>query len=264
MIERALQQIGLTAGEIRVYIALLETGSTTTGELTKKSRISGSKIYEVLDRLIAKGLANSTTKNGVKRFEAARPERLLDYLEEKQSTIQEEKQEVQKIIPELILRQQSAQKGDVRVFTGWEGLKTGAADILHTLGKGDEYLSMGLTAQPKSWENYFNRWQDLRAKKGIIYKHLINIKYKQLYIQRKQLRHSEFRFLPISLEMPTSTEIYKNKVIINIMTPESPMAIMIESEEVAKSFRKYFYVMWGIAEKPGKRNRKEDKCNQYA
>src|SRR3989344_475286 len=103
MIEQALQRIGLTDGEIKIYLALLELGSTSTGKLTKKSGISGSKVYEVLDRLMNKGLANFIIKNGVKYFEAARPERLLDHLSEKESEIEKEKAEVQKIIPELIL-----------------------------------------------------------------------------------------------------------------------------------------------------------------
>ncbi len=48
----ALSKIGLTEGETTVYLALLELGSSTTWNITKKSGISGSKVYEVLDRLI--------------------------------------------------------------------------------------------------------------------------------------------------------------------------------------------------------------------
>ena len=103
---------------------------------------------------------------------------------------------------------------------------------------------MGLSAQPEAWERYFNKRQEIRAKKGIIQKHLLNERYRSLYDKRKKLPHTEFRFLPKELEMPTSTEIYKEKVIIFVMTPESPLAIMVESPEVATSFRKYFQVMW--------------------
>ena len=83
MIKGALQQIGLTDGEIRVYLALLELGSTSTGKITKDSGISGSKVYEVLDRLMHKGLATYVIKNGVKYFAPTQPEKILDYLDEK-------------------------------------------------------------------------------------------------------------------------------------------------------------------------------------
>jgi sugar-specific transcriptional regulator TrmB len=247
MVESALKKIGLTDGEIKAYLALLEVGPSSIGKIIKKSKVSGSKAYEVLDRLMGKGLVSSITKNNVKHFEAASPEKILDYLEEKKQDIDVEKVEVQKIIPDLILKQKSTKKSEVRVFTGWEGMKTAEEDILGSLEKGDEWVSMGLTWQPKEWEIYFNKKQIERAEKGIIHKHLLNKKYKSLYETRKHLPHTEFRFLSEQMEMPTSTEVYKNKVAIFIVIKENPMVIIIENENVANSFRKYFYVMWKMA-----------------
>lgn len=244
MMRNALRRIGLTEGEINVYLALLELGVCTTGKITQKSGVSGSKVYEVLDRLEKKGLASSVVKNEVKQFEAAHPERILDYIEEKEKLIEKEKTDVKKIIPELILKQKFAKKSSAKIFTGFDGIKTTNEDIIKSLDRGEEWLSMGLTEQPKAWEIYFNKRQEVRAKKGIIQKHLLNVKYKSLFERRKRLAHTEFRFLPEEFETPTSTEIYKNKVVIMILLQESPMAIMIESEAVANSFRKYFYALW--------------------
>lgn len=244
MIKSALKQIGLTDGEIKVYLALLELGSSATGKITKKSNVSGSKVYEVLERLIQKGLASFVNKNGIKYFEATSPERILDYLEEKENRLTEDRNTIQKIIPELILKTKNTQKSEVRVFTGWEGLKTANEDIINSLKKGEEWLSMGLTEQPESWEIYFNKKQEKRAKKGIMQRHLLNKKYSSLYKQRKKLSHTKFKFLPEELEMPTSTEIYKNKVIIMILVQSSPMAIMIENKSVANSFKIYFNHLW--------------------
>ena len=47
-----LEKIGLKKSEIKVYLTLLELGSTKTGELTTKSKVSRSKIYEILEKLI--------------------------------------------------------------------------------------------------------------------------------------------------------------------------------------------------------------------
>lgn len=244
MIKQALQRIGFTNGEIRTYIALLELGSTSTGPLIKKSRISGSKIYEVLDRLQEKGLASSVIKNNVKHFEATAPDKILDYLDEKGKELEKEKTAIRKIIPELTTKQKSGQKSETKVYTGFEGLKTVNEDIIRTLRKGEEWLSMGLTEQPRAWEIHFTHRQKERARKGIKHKHLLNEKYKSLYKKRKKLPHTEYRFLPKEFEMPTSTEIYNNKVAIMILTKENPMAIQIESKEAAASFRKYFYALW--------------------
>lgn len=249
MMKEILRKIGLTEGEIKVYIALLELGSSSTGKITKKSGISGSKVYEVLDRLAIKGLIGAITKNGVKYFEASSPTKILEYLEEKKENIEKEKKEILKIMPDLILKKQNAPKTEVKVYTGFEGLKTANEDITNSLKKGEEWLSMGLTEQPKQWENYFNKKQVKRAKKGIVHKHILNEKYKSLYQKRKRLKNTEFRFLSKEFEMPTSTEIYNNKVIIMLIVPTNPMAIMIESKEIAESFRKYFGLLWKIAKK---------------
>ncbi len=249
MIESTLKKIGLTDGEIKVYLALLELGSSTTWNITKKSRISGSKVYEVLERLSNKGLASSLNKNGVKYFEASSPEKIISYLEEKESELKEEKTEIKKIIPDLILKQKNSSKSDVKVFTGFEGLKTAEEDILNSLKKGEEWLSMGLSDQPESWEIYFNKKHEERAKKGIVHKHLLNEKYKSLYHKRKHLVFTDFRFLSREMEMPTSIEIYKNKVCVMILTPKNPLAIIIENKETADSFRKYFNLLWKSAKK---------------
>lgn len=249
MIKSALRKIGLTDGEIRVYLSLLELGASSTGAIIKKSKVSGSKVYEVLERLAEKGLVNMTIKNNVKYFESASPERILEYLEEKKEHIDKEKEEIQQIIPQLILKQQNQPKSEVKVYVGWEGMKTANEDIINTLKKGEEWLEMGLSEQPKSWEIYFNKKQKVRAKKGIIHKSIINEQYRALYRARKNLPHTEFRFLPKNLKMPISTEIYANKVSIFILLQESPTTIIIESKAVADSFRKYFYLLWKTSKK---------------
>lgn len=244
MVKQALKQIGLTDGEIKVYLALLELGFSTTGKITKKSNISGSKVYEVLERLIQKGMVSFVIKNNIKYFEVTSPKRIIDYLEEKESHIIAEKNSIEKIIPELILKTKSAQKSEVKVFTSWEGLKTVNEDIINSLNRGEEWLSMGLTEQPEPWEIYFNKRQEARAKKGILHKHLINKKYKSLCEQRKRLPYTKVRFLSEEFEMPMSTEIYKNKVVIMVLLENAPMAMMIENKAVAKSFKIYFNHLW--------------------
>lgn len=254
MIKPALQKIGLTDGEIRVYLALLELGSSSTGKITKKSGISGSKVYEVLDRLAQKGLVSFTIKNEVRHFEAASPNRILGYLDERKSEIDQEKAEILAVIPQLILKQQNAPSSHAKIYTGWEGMKTVNEDIITALTKGEEWLEMGLSTQPKQWENYFNKKQNIRAQKGIIHKSILSQEYQTLYKARKDLPNTFYRFLPKGLAMPISTEIYKNKVAIFILLQEDPLVILIESEVVAEGFRKYFNLLWDASEEPKRKS----------
>src|SRR3989344_3052406 len=92
-----LEEIGLTKSEIKVYLALLELGSSTTGPIVDKSGASSSKMYEILERLIQKGLAGYVIKSGTKYFEAADPKRLFDYLKEKKNKLDQQEKDLQQI-----------------------------------------------------------------------------------------------------------------------------------------------------------------------
>lgn len=251
MIESALEKIGLTDGEIKVYVALINIGLSTTGTIVNRSKVSSSKVYEILERLISKGLVSSINRNGVRHFEATPAQRILNYLDEKEEGIKKEKDEIKKIIPQILTRQALAHKSDVKVFMGFDGLKTANEDIIQSLKKGDEWLSLpiGVVDIPEHWLVYFNKRQQVRIKNGAIEKIIINKKWVSLYESRKNWKNTKIRFIEGDLDLPTSTDIYKNKVVIFILSKESPMAIMIENKFVAESFKQYFHNLWSQAKK---------------
>ena len=57
--KKALESVGLTKYEIEVYLTLLNSGSLTAIELSKKSGVPYSRIYEVTERLEKKGWVRS-------------------------------------------------------------------------------------------------------------------------------------------------------------------------------------------------------------
>ena len=50
-----LEDIGLTNAEIKVYLALLELGSSTAGPILEKSKLQNSVVHMTLNKLIDKG-----------------------------------------------------------------------------------------------------------------------------------------------------------------------------------------------------------------
>ena len=51
-----LEDLGLTQAEIKVYIALLELGSSSAGQILEKSGLQNSVVHRALNSLIEKGL----------------------------------------------------------------------------------------------------------------------------------------------------------------------------------------------------------------
>ncbi len=65
---KSLEKIGLTSYEIRTYSSFLKTGQLTASDLSQKSGVPYSKIYEVLGTLEEKGWIGSDDSRPTKYF----------------------------------------------------------------------------------------------------------------------------------------------------------------------------------------------------
>ncbi|MCE1165952.1 MAG: hypothetical protein LWX07_11190 [Bacteroidetes bacterium] len=71
------QELGLTERESKVYITLLSKKAFTSSELQKTAGIPRTKIYEVLFKLIDKGICVERRAGKVKYYEAVEPKKAL-------------------------------------------------------------------------------------------------------------------------------------------------------------------------------------------
>ncbi|MFA6398795.1 MAG: helix-turn-helix domain-containing protein, partial [archaeon] len=63
-----LEKIGLSKGEIKVFLALNRLGESTVGKIVSESEVSKSKVYDILEKLIRKGLAGYIVREDTKYF----------------------------------------------------------------------------------------------------------------------------------------------------------------------------------------------------
>ncbi len=89
-----LQQIGLTLREAEIYVALLQKKDFTSHELARFTTITRTKIYEILQSLVRKGVCNESYRDGLKVFKGIKPDLALqniimhfeDEMEQKKKT----------------------------------------------------------------------------------------------------------------------------------------------------------------------------------
>jgi HTH-type transcriptional regulator, sugar sensing transcriptional regulator len=101
-----LQQIGLTPREAEVYMALLQKKDFTAPELTKITTITRTKIYEILQNLVRKGVCNESYRDGLKVYKGIKPQVALqniimnyeNEMEQKKNTAVEVMKEVATIL----------------------------------------------------------------------------------------------------------------------------------------------------------------------
>jgi len=240
-----LREIGLTEGEIKVYLALLKIGSSTSGPITDESGVSRSKIYHVLDKLMKKGLASYITKEKTKFYQAAEPKKILDYIDEKEKKLAQNKGVVEKLLPELVLQQAMAKKSEINVYSGLKGMITAHEHTYLKLKKGEFYYYLGIYAyQPKEHHFYWQRDHKRREKVGINCRLIFNADTDPKVLKnRNNFKGCEARFMPTDIKTPSGILIYKDTTTIIIQHP-SVISIEIINQEVADSFMAYAEEYW--------------------
>jgi sugar-specific transcriptional regulator TrmB len=68
-----LQEIGLSKREAEVYLALLQKKEFTAPDIAKITTITRTKVYEILQNLVKKGLCNESYKDAVKVYRGVDP-----------------------------------------------------------------------------------------------------------------------------------------------------------------------------------------------
>ncbi len=238
--KKVLEQAGLSGNEVKVYYTLLNLGSALAGEITKKSGVNRTNVYDSLERLIEKGLVSFVIQSNRKYFEAANPEKIVKYLEEKERGIQRKRKQIERILPELTRRRKlSKEPQEATIYKGKKGLKSVAEDVLNA----KELLAFGAEGKfTELFTHYFQQWHLKREKRRIPVKIIFNEK-KRRTKSKLNYQYLHMKFNSTLQETPSTTWIYGDKVAI-IVWSEQPIATVIRSAEVAHSYAQFFEVMW--------------------
>lgn len=102
-IKNALQEFGLSETEAQVYILLLRLGKTGAGTIAKELDFPRATTYQILERLLDKGVALKTDRGNVLSYSAEEPEHLLSLLRKKEEDIDKQKNIIKTILPDLLL-----------------------------------------------------------------------------------------------------------------------------------------------------------------
>ncbi len=237
-----LEDIGLTNGEIKVYLALLELGETTAGPVKKKTKLQNSVVHLCLGNLLDKGLISYVEKGKRRYYTATEPDKLLGFLDEKRRRLQD-------LLPELIKKQKEKSKYKVNIYEGRKGLKAIHEDILNELKQGEEFFVLGAPKEAnEEFEPYFIDFHKRRIKLGIKLRIIYKQEAKKYAKKRKEMQFSKIKYLPDNLTSPVWTTIYKNKTILFVVG-DILLGIVIENNSITKNFKEYFELLWKLAKR---------------
>jgi len=250
-----LQELGLTDGEARVYVALLEVGKSTVGPIIKKSKISPSKVYDVLSRLVKKGIVTSVIGGKTRFYRALPPKRLkilIDDLGELYNNQLEHREKVlESVIPVLEFQLKGDQNEYAEILEGVRGIKTFFEMLMEELKPGETGFVLGYTKYAgELFDEYFIDYNERLRKKGI--KARVIFEYDAWFRKKRTGRpHADYRYLPKTVKASAFIGIYHDKIGIMIVTEKQKLCILISNQEIADSYKQYFEFMWKQSINPG-------------
>jgi sugar-specific transcriptional regulator TrmB len=243
--ETALQRIGLTKNEVKIYLTILKAGPILAGEITNRSGIHRRNVYDSIERLKEKKLVGFVIKDNKKYFQINHPNKFLDLLEEKKSNIKNQEDVIKSLLPQLIsLKNVSEVKNRITVFEGKKGLITILEDVIQT---GQENCVLVTTKVPNYLQAYLKKFHKKRIKVKVFDKIILNNQELKRAQALNKMPHTESRVLSKTHDSPLALNIYDNKIGLLIFS-EQPIGILIEDKQVASSFRKHFSSLWDMAE----------------
>jgi HTH-type transcriptional regulator, sugar sensing transcriptional regulator len=244
-----LRKIGLTEGEIRVYSALLSLGSSKTGKIMKKSGISSSKIYLILEKLIHKGLVSYISKNNVKHFQITNPKTILDYVDKEKQELDRTKEQINILVPEITSQMKKEEEESAQIYKGVKGIRVAYFNILNDLKKGEEYCFFAISleeAKDKQVMEFISNFHKKRVEKGIRVRVISGTEIEELY-QQKHTLGKYYKIKHHKLTLPVGVVIGKDRIINMFFGTSEPTAHEIISKEIAKKYQNFFDKIWKIA-----------------
>lgn len=235
MNKKILEKAGLSNGEIEVYIALLKLGNSLVSKISQETGLHRTNIYDTLEKLKEKGLVSYVIKENRKYFSASNPDKLIDYIKEREL-------EIKKILPELKnYTTFSRSQCFVEIYKGKEGLKTVLKCILkekhnYIVFEEEGYIEKVL---PHFYPQFNKQMNKEKIKVQVLTKNKNRIAQRSLM---------EIRTLPKFLSFPSATAVYADNVAIFVWD-EPYHAILIRSKQVAQGYRSFFSQLWSIAKK---------------
>lgn len=241
-IEELLKQIGLTELEARSYLALIEAGTITAGELAKKLAVQRSTMYYILENLQKRGFVAFALKGKRKLFQASNP-----HILEQQA--HDTYEQIKAAIPLLMPAKNLAEKDEAILFTGYKGLQAAYEQMLSESKAGEEMLVLGARGgedvSRKTYRNFYQNFNLRRIKRKIKMRVIMNSelrskigKYYQNLSKTKVKYLKQHTLAPIVI-FPTAVAIVQWK--------EEPSLFLLRGSLVKESFKQFFETLWKVA-----------------
>ena len=170
-IGRVLEKIGLHKNERAIYLDLIKSKVSSASEISKRTRIHRTNVYDALNKLISIGFISESKHLKKKLFKAVEPEKIKNYV----SQLQDEVSEVVKNIKHIknLAHSDSSDHNDVFMGAGRFAARNALTDILG-INKPIYVIGASSTSADIIGIGFLNQFHKDRIKRKIPMKQIYN------------------------------------------------------------------------------------------
>ena len=244
MNQQILEELGLSPNEAKIYETLIERGESSISDIAVNSKIHRRNAYDVMQRLINKGLCFQIFSAGENTYSAVDPDKLTELLAEKQ-------EKLTGMLPGLKKKfHASFAAEEAYIYRGREGQKNIFRDMLR-VGEDSYFIgAKGGWFEPHIETARIAFFKEANRKK---------IKFIQLFDHDIKSKMPDFphhfpgdltyRFLPQKYSTNSAIHIFGDYVITYTglslgKVDDNVVFFVIHSKSLAESYRTWFQYMW--------------------
>lgn len=243
MISDTLKKIGFNDDEINVYLNLLEKSPTSVRLIASDTGIGRGTVFNILKKFITQGLASYYQRGKGKLFAAEDPEKLTVLLQRQEKALNEQRAEVNSVIPELrSLFSAHSNRPKIKYYEGTKEVSEMLRDVLLVVAqeKDKEYFVYSTKGKRQIIYKDFPDFSEQRIKAGI--------KVKVVAIgPGGELRGlDERKWLSEKAGEDSSyMVIYGNKIsFVTLDAKGQPLGVIIEDRASAETQKLIFRRLW--------------------
>ena len=235
-----LKELDLSDGQVKVYSAVLEIGTANLNSIHEKTGIERRNIYDILNKLIERGLISYIIEKGKRTYQCTHPNKILEEIRTKQLALKKLEQEMPQIKGLFDL---SKPEIKAEVYRGNESMKALLNEVLEY--PSSYWIGGNSGVENTSLKNWFKHWMQIRVEKRCKMYDLVDYgTYLEGLKPQDKMQHKKnyyfYQSLPKELKSPMVILIFGNK-IAQILWSEQSIAFVLESAEIKESFMKYFH-----------------------
>jgi sugar-specific transcriptional regulator TrmB len=242
MYREILEEIGLSQNEAKIYEGLLEIGQSSVPAISLKIGVHKRNIYDIIPRLLKKGLIYQIADSKENKYAAVSPNKLSDLIWEKETKLKS-------ILPQLNQQfKKITTREEVYIYKGKEGFKNYLRDIL-TVGENVYFIGAKGGWFDDDLKVFIKKFLRQAKEKKIRYYHIFDAEIKKFAPELLAILGKPYRFLPPQYSTTGAIDIFGDHIVtfsgltLKNITDDVTIVVII-NKELADCYRIWFKFIW--------------------